>query len=52
MGGMSSIDPSRLSSRDDLFKPFTDLSEEEKGREIYFVKNGFQGISEYIASLP
>jgi glyoxylase-like metal-dependent hydrolase (beta-lactamase superfamily II) len=41
-----------LLERDDLFKPFTDLSEEEKGREIYFVKNGFQGISEYIASRP
>jgi glyoxylase-like metal-dependent hydrolase (beta-lactamase superfamily II) len=39
-----------LLERDDLFRPFTELSEEEKEREIYFVKNGFQGISEYIAS--
>jgi len=39
-----------LLERDELVKPFKDLSEGEKEREIYFIKNGIQGISEYIAS--
>ncbi len=39
-----------LLERDELVKPFKDLREGEKEREVYFIKNGIQGISEYIAS--
>lgn len=39
-----------LLERDDLFKSFKDLTEEEKGRERYFIKTCIQGISEYIMS--
>ena len=39
-----------LLERDDLFRPFKDLTEGDKERELYFIKNGIQGISEYIAS--
>jgi glyoxylase-like metal-dependent hydrolase (beta-lactamase superfamily II) len=39
-----------LLERDDLFKSFKDLTEEEKGREKYFIKTCIQGISEYIMS--
>jgi len=39
-----------LLKKDELFKPFMDLSEGEKEREVYFIQNGIQGISEYIAS--
>ena len=40
-----------LLERDELFRPFIDLGEDEKGMEVYFVKNAIQGISEYVASL-
>ncbi len=40
-----------LMERDELFKPFKDLGEEDRERERYFVRNGIQGISEYVASL-
>jgi glyoxylase-like metal-dependent hydrolase (beta-lactamase superfamily II) len=39
-----------LLERDGLFKFFKDLTEEEKGRERYFIKTCIQGISEYILS--
>ena len=39
-----------LLERDDLFKSFKELTEEEKGRERYFIKTCIQGISEYIMS--
>jgi glyoxylase-like metal-dependent hydrolase (beta-lactamase superfamily II) len=39
-----------LLERDDLFKSFKYLTEEEKGRERYFIKTCIQGISEYILS--
>jgi glyoxylase-like metal-dependent hydrolase (beta-lactamase superfamily II) len=39
-----------LLERDALVKPFQGLSEGEKEREVYFIKNGIQGISEYLAS--
>ncbi len=39
-----------LLERDELFRPFKDLSGDEKERETYFVRNGIQGISEYVAS--
>ena len=39
-----------LVERDELFRPFKDLGEEDKERENYFVRNGIQGISEYVAS--
>ena len=40
-----------LLERDELFGPFRDLGEGDKAREVYFVKNAIQGISEYVASL-
>ncbi len=40
-----------LLERDELFRPFRDLGEGDKARELYFVKNGIQGISEYVASM-
>jgi glyoxylase-like metal-dependent hydrolase (beta-lactamase superfamily II) len=39
-----------LLERDDLFKSFKDLTEEEKSRERFFIKTCIQGISEYIMS--
>lgn len=39
-----------LLERDEFFKSFKDLTEEEKGRERYFIKTCIQGISEYIMS--
>jgi len=39
-----------LLERDELFKPFKDLTEGEKRRERYFFKTCIQGISEYVAS--
>ncbi len=39
-----------LLERDDLFKSFKYLTEEEKGRERYFIKTCIQGISEYMMS--
>ena len=37
-----------LLERDQLFRPFSDLSREDNARERDFVKNSIQGISEYI----
>jgi glyoxylase-like metal-dependent hydrolase (beta-lactamase superfamily II) len=39
-----------LVERDELFKPYKDLTGGDKERETYFVRNGIQGISEYVAS--
>ncbi len=39
-----------LLERDELFKTFKYLTEEEKGRERYFIKTCVQGISEYLMS--
>ncbi len=39
-----------LLERDDLFRSFKYLTEEEKGRERYFIKTCIQGISESIMS--
>jgi len=40
-----------LIDQDELFRPFKDLGKEDSQREHYFVRNGIQGISEYVASL-
>ena len=40
-----------LLDRDELFRPFKELDERDKAREVYFLKNSIQGISEYVASL-
>jgi hypothetical protein len=39
-----------LLERDELFRPFKDLTEGEKIRERYFFNTCIQGISEYIMS--
>jgi len=39
-----------LLERDELFKPFKYLAEEERRKERYFFKTCIQGISEYVAS--
>jgi glyoxylase-like metal-dependent hydrolase (beta-lactamase superfamily II) len=40
-----------LIERDELFRSFQDLVEGEWEREVYFVRNGIQGVWEYVASL-
>jgi len=41
-----------LLERDELFRPFSEMTESQKAREAYFVRNGIHGISEYVASSP
>lgn len=40
-----------LLERDELFKPFKDLTESERKRERYFCKTCIEGICEYVASI-